>query len=227
MFHSRSIFLALAGLGGAALLPAAAHASDFSGAKIGVHADYLWSKVSPSGFANAGDTDLKGYDANKGGGGASIGYDWQSNNMVYGVFASITATKLKGSTSQALTVHENEGTTIEHHGFDTDLSQLAMVGGRVGVVVNDNTLLYAQAAVASGHLKIHETGDNATANSSHSRSGYAIGVGTEMQLNDKWSVGVEWNHYDLGKASFAPAAYGAGKIGVRGETVGINLKYRF
>ncbi|MEI9906013.1 MAG: outer membrane beta-barrel protein [Asticcacaulis sp.] len=204
MFKTRSVFLALAGLGGAALTTAA-HANDFSGAKVGVHVDYLWSKVSPSGFANAGDKALTGYDADKGGGGASIGYDWQSDKLVYGVFASLTATKLKGSTSQALTVHENEGTTVEHHGFDTDLSQLASLGGRVGMVVNDNTLVYAQAAVVSGRLKIHETGDNAAANASRTRSGYSVGVGTEMQINDKWSVGVEWNHYDLGKASFAPA----------------------
>ncbi len=190
MFKTRSVFLALAGLGGAALTTAA-HANDFSGAKVGVHVDYLWSKVTPSGFANAGDKALAGYDADKGGGGGSIGYDWQSDKLVYGVFASLTATKLKGSTSQALTVHENEGTTVEHHGFDTDLSQLASLGGRVGMVVNDNTLLYAQAAVVSGRLKIHETGDNATANASRTRSGYSIGVGTEMQLNDKWSVGVE------------------------------------
>lgn len=227
MVNSRNAFLALAGLGGAALLPAAAHAEDFSGTRVGIHADYLWSKVTPSGFSGAGDEALTGYDANKGGGGVSISHDWQSGNTVFGVFGSASFSGAKGSTSQALTVHENEGTTIEHHGFDTDLSALYTVGGRVGMVVNDNTLIYAQAAVASGRLKIRETGDNAAASSNRNRSGYAIGLGTDLQLNDKWSIGAAWNHYDLGKASFAPAAYGAGKIGVKGEIVEVNLKYRF
>ncbi len=228
MFHARSVFLAIAGIGaGTVLAPMAAQANDFSGTQVGVHVDYLWSKVSPSGFANAGDKALTGYKADKGGAGLSLSHDWQSNKVVFGVFGSFTSTRLKGSTSQSLTVSENEGTTVEHHGFDTNLSQLAAIGGRVGMVVNDNTLIYAEAAAASGRLRIHETGDNATASVSHTRSGYQVGAGMDLQLNDKWTVGVEWQHYDLGKASFAPAAYGAGKIGVHGDTAEVSLKYKF
>ncbi len=244
MVNSRNAFLALAGFGGAALLPAVAHAGDFSGTRVGVSADYLWGKVAPSGFTGAGDAPLKGYDVESGGGGVSISHDWQSNKAVFGVFASATFTSAKGSTSQALTVTNNtpssndeesriqpvseaEGTTIEHHGFDTDLSALYLVGGRAGMVVNDNTLLYVQAAAASGRLKIRETGDNASASSNRNRSGYAVGVGMEVQLNDKWSAGVAWNHYDLGKASFSPSAYGDGKIGVHGDVAEVSLKYRF
>lgn len=250
MFNSRSAFLAMAGLGAGAVLAPAAHASDFSGTKVGVHADYLWSKVSPSGFSGAGDEPLKGYDAHSGGAGVSISHDWQSGHTVFGVFGSITGYKAKGSTSQQLTVDnsspepepeptddveqghvrpisEAEGVTIENHGFSTDLTALALFGGRVGTVVNEDTLLYAQAAVASGRLKIRETGDNAAASRSTTRSGYAVGVGVEKQLNDKWSVGVEYNHVDLGKASFTPAAYGPGKIAVRGDTVELGVKYRF
>lgn len=232
MFRNNSVFLAIAGIGAGMAVTAAAssaQADDFSGTTLGVHADYLWGKVSPSGFANAGDKALTGYKADSGGGGMSIGHDWQSGTTVFGVFGSFAAYKAKGSTSQALTVAdaESEGTTIEHHGFSTDLTSLAMAGGRVGMVVNDNTLLYAQAAVASGRLKIRETGDGATASSSRSRSGYAVGVGVERQLDTNWRLGFEWDHYDLGKAGFAPAAYGPGKISVHGDTAALTLKYRF
>lgn len=229
MTQSSSLFLALAGLSAGAVLAAApaAEAGDFSGTRLGVQADYMWGKVSPSGFSGAGDQALKGYDTKGSGASVTISHDWQADTVVYGLYASLGSIDAKGGTSQALTVSQMEGTTIEHHGFDTDLTRLASVGGRVGVVVSDNLLLYAKAGVASGRLKIVETGDNATAARKVDKSGYLVGAGADLQLDDKWTVGVAWTHYDLGKAGFSPAAYGPGKIGVKGDVAEVGLSYRF
>lgn len=229
MTQSPGMFLALAGLtaGAALAVVPAAEANDFTGTRVGAHVDYMWGKVAPSGFAGAGDKALTGYDSNSGGGGVSITHDWQSDNTVYGVYASISSVSAKGSTSQALTVSQMEGTTIEHHGFDTDLSTLASAGGRIGRVVNDNTLLYVNAGIASGKLKIAETGDNAATVRKVTKTGYAVGAGVDLQLNDKWTLGVNWTHYDLGKTGFAPAAYGAGKVSLKGDVATVGVSYKF
>jgi opacity protein-like surface antigen len=170
---------------------------------------------------------LTGYDTKGSGVSVTLSHDWQSDTVVMGLYASLGSVHAKGGTSQALTVSQMEGTTIEHHGFDTDLSRLASAGGRIGVVVNDNMLLYAKAGIASGQLKIVETGDNAGAARKVDKSGYVVGAGVDLQLDDKWTLGVAWTHYDLGKAGFSPAAYGAGEIGVKGDIAELGLSYRF
>jgi len=229
MIQSCGMFLALAGLSAGTVLAAApaAEAGDFSGTRLGVHADYMWGKVTPSGFSGAGDQPLTGYDTKGSGADLTITHDWQSDTTVFGLYASVGSVDAKGSTSQALTVPQMEGTTVEHHGFDTDLSRLASAGGRVGAVINDNVLIYAQAGVASGRLKIVETGDNANAARKVDKTGYTVGAGVDLQLDDRWTLGVIWTHYDLGKTSFSPGAYGSGKIAVKGDVAGLGLSYRF
>ena len=242
-----------------ALATAPARADDLSGLRIGVHGDYLWANVAPSGFADAGDTTLGDYDANSSGIGADVRYDWQQKDTVFGVFATFTSVDSHGGSSvdKEVTVPDDEddteetpntegssgntvarivnpgvieaeGTTItESHGFDTDLSALFGVGGRVGHVINGNTLLYAQAGLASGKIKVVETGDNATASRKVTKTGYMAGVGIDLQMNEKWSLGFTYSHYDLGKVKFTPAAYAEGELAFKGNTASLTLGYRF
>jgi opacity protein-like surface antigen len=209
-----------------AAVPAAA--DDLGGTRIGVHADYLWGDVSPSGFAGAGDTSLPGYDVNSGGVGLDLRHDWQSGDTVYGLYASFTSLDATGGTTVEKNTTDNEGITVtEDHGFDTDLSWLASAGGRVGMVIDGNKLLYAQAGFASGKIKIVETGDGAGASRSVNASGYTVSAGIDVQLNDEWSLGLSVSHYDLGDVDFAPDAFGTGQIETKGSLAAVNLAFRF
>lgn len=205
-----------------------AQADDLSGTRLAVHADYLWGKIEPEGFANAADAKLKSYETNDGGAGFELRHDWQNGDTVFGLFGTASWVDAKGGVSGTKTTTDNEGATVTtHHGFDTDLSLLAAVGGRVGHVVNDNTLLYIQGGIATGRVEITETGDGATATGDVSKTGYMAGVGIDVQLNERWSLGFSYNHYDLGEVNFAPAAYDAGRLDVTGNMAAISLGYRF
>ncbi|MBW8880171.1 MAG: hypothetical protein JF615_01755, partial [Asticcacaulis sp.] len=83
-------------------LPAAAE--DLSGTRFDVHADYLWGHVQPSGFSDAGDTALAGYDSNSSGVGVDLRHDWQNDSTVFGVFGSFTTFSATGGASVAKTV---------------------------------------------------------------------------------------------------------------------------
>lgn len=230
MLDARRSVIALTGLGASAVLalPASAQDGDFSGPHIAAQADYLWTSTSPTGFGGAGDSALTGFDKNSEGGTVTAGYDWQADRVVFGLFGSVTVTDLGGATPlTTLSIPENEGITIRHHGFATDLNLLATLGGRVGVAVTNNVLVYGFGGATLGKLDIVEIGDGASASQSNTPMGYSAGLGVEVRVSSNISIGASWTHFDLGDQSFSPSAYGAGKVGIAGEKASVGLKFRF
>lgn len=230
MHRSRGTLLALSALGAGTILaaPVRAEPADFSGPHVGVEAEYLWGKIDPEGFDDAGDDPIPGHDGKDVLGGASAGYDWQSDGLVFGLFGSVAFGKVEASSPlTTLTIQGNEGVTIEHHGFSTDLTLLAKLGGRIGAVVADNILVYAKGGVALGRLRITETGDNAAADRKTTPTGYVAGAGIDVRLDDNWIVGVSWEHVDLGDEPFTPQAYGPGTVRFSGESAKLGIRFRF
>jgi len=230
MLDARRSIIALTGLGASAALamPAAAQDGDFSGPYVAVQADYLWSSTTPSGFAGAGDAPLTGFDKRSEGGSATIGYDWQADRIVFGLFGSVTVTDLGGATPlTTLTIPENEGVTIRHHGFATDLSLLATLGGRAGVEVTKDVLVYVAGGATLGNLRIEQTGTGAATSRKSTPIGYSASVGLEVKVTPHISVGASYTHFDLGDQNFAPNGFGGGKVGVDGDRASVGLSFRF
>jgi len=231
MFRSRGTLLALTALGAGVLIsaPVRAEPKDFSGPYVGLEADYLWGKVEPKGFAGAGDDPIPTAHSSAALGGLTVGYDWQSNSgMVLGLFGTVALSNVRqNATTTMLTVNGGEGVTLENHGFSTNLTTLAEFGARAGLVAKKNVLLYVKGAVAVGVLHVLETGDNADAYKVKWPVGYSAGVGVDFRLAKNWVAGLSWEHVDLGSADFAPAAYGPGRVGVRGEVGKLGLRFTF
>jgi hypothetical protein len=76
--------------------------------------------------------------------GGQLGYDWQSNNIVYGIEGEVIGATAK----HCDTIHYRTGATdrscVRH---DRDF----YVGGRIGAVLEETTLLYAKAGYTNAH----------------------------------------------------------------------------
>ena len=152
----------------------AQEAGDFSGAKGTAIAGY---DNTDFGIAGAGGTDnAEGFLY-----GASLGYDLQSNNIVYGVEAEIT-----DSTGD-----------ISGGGASVEASRDLYAGGRLGVVVGDSALFYAKA----GYTNARYTGAGAGLGAvSGNADGVRVGAGIEYKLSDNAFVRGEYRYsnYEAG-----------------------------
>ncbi|ESQ74143.1 outer membrane protein [Asticcacaulis sp. AC402] len=211
-----------------ALAGAPAMADDLSGTRIGVQAGYLWGSVEPSGFDSFGDDKIEGYDTTAEIGGVELRHDWQDGDTVFGLYASWTGTNAEGGTTIEKVSVDSEGVEVStDQGFDTELGWLASAGGRFGTVINGNTLIYAQAGAASGRLKILETGDGAGATRHVTAYGYTAGVGVDVQMSERWSLGLGIQHFELNGVEFEPDAFDPGEIKTKGSLATVTLGFRF
>lgn len=168
------IFAALAA--SAAATPALAQDAPFSGPRAEVIAG--WDHAS-----SAADGEM--HDALTYGG--AIGYDLQRGNTVFGIEGEITGSTLKQ------TVQSPPDTR-----FRATVGRDLYIGGRVGVAVNPNTLLYAKAGYTNLRNQIEY--QTATVDQKYGaiEGGYRLGAGAEVKLTDKAYLKTEYRYSDYG-----------------------------
>ena len=130
------------------------------------------------------------YDVNGAIYGAHIGYNFQRNNLVYGVELGINGTDMDGSSPCGVI------------GFcQRSLDWYATGVARLGYA-SGNTLFYGFGGVAWGDVKT-ELGlvspGVPLVEGSETHVGWTAGVGIEHALGDRLIVGVEYSHVDLGE----------------------------
>ena len=122
--------------------------------------------------------------------GGQLGYDWQSNGIVFGV---------EGEASDGTGEH---CTTISYATGGADRS-CAMsdrdlyAGGRIGTLLGETTLLYAKAGYSNVHQSF-ELRDVATGSLRSSAEGaiegYRVGVGIEKRLGETFVLKTEYRY---------------------------------
>jgi outer membrane immunogenic protein len=174
--------------------------------------------------------------------GGQIGYNWQSNNWVFGLEAdaqwsdekgggvfNCAATLIGGPCLPGLTFLP-AGATGTILAIDQHLEWFGTVRGRVGMLVTPRVLLYGTGGLAYGSFKT--TGALAGFNgngvavasigsNSDIRFGWTVGAGVEGKITNNWSAKLEYLYMDFdtfraGTFSLAPLA-----------TVGANVDTRF
>jgi len=133
--------------------------------------------------------------------GIQAGYDWQSEDFVYGVVADWTWTGLKHTVT-------NPTGAISIPFLQAKVDWLATFRGRMGMAsASGKTLVYLTGGLALGKLKSNagETFQcpNECFNAALSKTqvGWVVGAGIEHKLNQNWSVFGEFLYYDFAKAS--------------------------
>jgi outer membrane immunogenic protein len=158
-------------------------------------------------------------------GGAQIGYNFQSGNIVYGVEADFGLSSAKKN-STTLTNGYNWSA-------NTGIDALGTARLRLGYAF-DNALLYATGGLA--YAKVRDSYQGATGynwTNTGWRAGYAVGGGLEYMFSRNWSGKVEGLYYDLGSKDHVTEGPGVGfaAVGIHDHMTGaiarIGLNYLF
>lgn len=151
--------------------PAPYSAFSWAGLYAGLNGGYQFGSVSNS------NTSPNGFM-----GGLQVGYNWQSNQFVYGVETDL---QLSGSDDTSL------GLKFSNPWFGT-------TRGRLGFAAN-NILFYGTGGLAYGGTKLETSNFSET----HSHFGWAVGAGAEVAMTQHWSAKVEYLFVNLTGERFA------------------------
>jgi len=176
----------------------------WTGFYAGIHLGANWQMTSVSMTDPKGPYTGTFGKANGAGfiGGGQIGYNWQMGTTVWGLEATISG--LTGSANASNTWYNSPSSGDTIH---SSIDWLATFRGRVGWLMNPDTLLYATGGLAVGGVKnaANQYGLNDdpyyTARVSKTKTGYVVGGGMEHRLSRNWNIAVEGLYVDLGKSS--------------------------
>ena len=158
-------------------------------------------------------TDIKPKGAMFGG---TLGYNWQSGAIVYGIEGDFDWSGVKGSNDCGV------GVTCE-----TSNTWLATFRGRVGYAF-DRWLPYITAGGAYGNVKATASVPLAglSASSSSDQLGWTAGAGVEYAFLGNWSAKLEYLYVDLGSFD-AGAAPVVNKVSFKENILRAGLNYKF
>ena len=191
----------------AAYVPPVAPVYNWGGLYVGLNGGYAfgnsdWNAVT--GFADTGSFSIDGALA-----GGTIGANFQSGEIVFGVEADGDWTDLKGSATGVASA-----SCVASCTYQTSNDWLSTFRGRLGYAF-DRVLVYGTAGGAVGDVKSDFT-DTAgfTASSSSTEFGWTAGAGVEVGLTENITAKVEYLYVDLANGTFAcPAGTCGGSPG--------------
>lgn len=193
-----------------------------------------WSGHYAGGFVGYGGGDYKQGVSNLGQDGAKVsvdgalgglryGHNWQKSNLVFGFDLSISS-GIDGSTSQTPSGSYWKCNTGD---CNVSINSLAMGRGRLGALLNPNTLVYGAAGLSIGDIEggIYDS----VQQGSSTAVGYTVGLGVEYKINQKISLYGEANYVDLGDIEFGegnlPSDVFDGKGDFSTFLVGVNYQF--
>jgi len=163
---------------------------------------------------------MGGY-AEKGGlAGGTIGYNWQTGGLVFGVEAD-------GAWSNA---KPNLAVTGAPLGltFADKIDAMGTVRGRIGYAF-DQVLVYGTGGYAWADNKVTATAPGVSSSDSHTLNGWAAGAGVEVMFAPRWSVKAEYLYRRFQTQTFVFPAAGVGLTvtdpAVNSVQVGVNYHF--
>jgi len=185
---------------------------NWTGFYVGLNAGYGWART---------DDIAAGVSANPRGfvGGGQIGYNWQVNQVVFGLEADFQGSGQRESAS---------GVLPAPFGFTTVTDRVRYFGtirGRVGYAW-DRALLYVTGGYAYQNIGIDVTAAGGSASSSTTKGGYTLGGGLEYAFAGPWTAGLEYLYLDSGTTT--TTLFGAPfQSRVRNNVLRAKVNYRF
>jgi outer membrane immunogenic protein len=182
---------------------------NWTGFYAGINGGGGWGTSSFSGPPRTGDFDTSG-----GLFGGTLGYNWQTNQVVFGVETDFDWSNIEGSVRCAPGVRCN-----------VTNNWLGTTRGRIGYAM-DRLMPYVTGGVAYGEVEANATGFRGR---SDMRAGWTLGGGIEFALSAPWTAKLEYLYVDLGDFACGRACGGAAPDNVefRSHIVRAGLNYRF
>lgn len=152
-------------------------------------------------------------------GGGTVGYNWQMNNIVFGLEADAAGADISRSVTALVLGFPVTGTA--------KVDALGTVRGRFGFAV-DQVLLYATGGYAWADLKLSGTALGLTVSDSKVLNGWTVGAGVEWMFAPHWSVKGEYLYRSFGGETFfagTAAAASTGSLNIHSGQVGVNYHF--
>lgn len=184
-----------------AAIDAASPAATWEGAYIGAHAGFGAGTVN---WVFSGTDDGDEYDVDGWVLGGQIGYNWQVDNIVFGLEADLSVSTISG----------------DYETFATrDINWVASARGRIGYAI-DSVLLYGTAGLAVAN----STGTLFILNDTQTHVGWTAGIGAEVMVSDNVSLKAEYRFSDYGAESYYFDSIDTG-FSTHTATVGVNFHF--
>ena len=217
--NGKSVRLVSCLIGLTTCAPAIADSSSFEGSYAGLSIGYgessvkeekaFWSQVGNIDYIGSGGEDSKGRGAI---GGINLGYDWRFNEVTIGVDVSGDLTDAR-SNGTLLSRDETVVGPSDHVASSTKLKSIIAIKPKLGLVLNDQTRIYAMAGFATARVSRTVTGltgttgdvfldPGVTGSDSKRMSGYTVGIGGEKVIGSGFSLTLELNYFDFGHEEF-------------------------
>lgn len=188
--------------------PPPSPAWSWTGFYVGGNVGYSWGRSNttvnffdPTGFLGSAQSTFS-LDGLVGGGQA--GYNWQTENWVWGVVADIQGADQHGSATYICTLAMCASGPISDT-LSQRLDWYGTVRARVGVLGTPEVLWYVTGGLAYGKIKTSElvVGPFQTSalNFSAVKTGWTIGTGAEGHIVGNWTWMVQYLYMDLGHVS--------------------------
>jgi outer membrane immunogenic protein len=181
---------------------------NWTGFYVGLNAGGAFGRVSGD-VGESGSISMNGFI-----GGAQLGYNWQINNIVFGLEADF-----QGSSQKYSEAVDGLSSSVSMNYFGT-------LRGRLGLA-QDRWLTYITGGYAYQNLKFSANSPSFGSVSSNStRGGYAVGAGFEYAFAGPWTTGLEYLYLDSGSRDLN---IGGDTISLRerNHVVRAKLNYRF
>jgi len=184
---------------------------NWTGFYLGVNGGGGWG--SSEWTNSAGTTGT--FDISGGVVGGTAGYNWQMNQVVFGLEGDIDWSNIRGSTSSGICA----GGSCE-----TRNNWLGTVRGRIGYAF-DRFMPYVTGGLAVGDIKAEPAGLGST---TKTNAGWTLGGGLEFAVAGPWTAKVEYLYADLGKGSCDVAVCGISTdVDFHTSLVRGGINYRF
>lgn len=162
------------------------------------------------------------YGVNGGFAGLTLGYNWQSGAVVFGLEGDYSFANIYGSSAVCGVP------ALFAHLCSTQLDAFGTLRGRVGYAMGANgwVLPYVTAGAAVGHLRGFDALIGAEGGAF--RPGWTAGVGIEAKVAPNWSVKLEYLHIDFGAAPVFEVIPGTPEtVSFRADLVRAGVNYAF
>jgi len=222
---------------------------DVEGLYLGAHLGGLWADHDAKVVADSSEVGAPlqagviPFDIDASGrsvmGGGQLGYNWNRGAALLGIEGDLSATGDVDSTAVATNV--GGGFLPVTTSLSSDMSWLATVRARIGVLAAPNLLLYATGGAAFAKvdhvMRLQATpltAGNLYGARDATQAGWTVGGGGEWWMSRDWSLKAEYLYFDLGKTSVTlrdpaqfPNVYLVYDVETTGQIGRVGLNYRF
>jgi outer membrane immunogenic protein len=203
--------VSLVALGTASAVAADLPARTYTKAPAMVAPIYNWAGFYIGAMGGYAKEDASFAPVSGGLAGGTIGYNWQTGPVVFGLEADAAWADLSATAGIPGLVTAT-----------AKVNDLGTVRGRIGYAF-DQVLLYGTGGYAWADTKLSATVLGLSASESHVLNGWTAGAGVEVMFAPKWSVKAEYLYRSFGSQNYFNVP--SGTLNMNSFQVGVNYHF--